>query len=71
MSTVAEPSAAESLVLDGFAEVADAQDYLKLSRATIYNLMESGSLPYARFGRRRRIPWRALRQYAAGNLVTR
>jgi excisionase family DNA binding protein len=69
------PTLAESpnnlLVADGFAEIVEAQEYLKLSRATLYNMMESGELPYAKFGRRRRIPWRALWQYAAGNLVTR
>jgi excisionase family DNA binding protein len=58
-----------SLVQDGFADVAEAQAYLRLSRAMVYLLMESGALVYARFGRRRRIPWRALHQYAEKNLV--
>jgi excisionase family DNA binding protein len=59
-----------ALIREGFAEVGEAQQYLRLSRATIYNLMESGALAYARFGRTRRIPWRALYEYAASNLVT-
>jgi excisionase family DNA binding protein len=58
------------LVADGFAEIRQAQEYLRLSRATIYNLMESGKLAYARFGRARRIPWAALKQFALGGLVT-
>jgi excisionase family DNA binding protein len=65
----AEDQARQSIVRDGFAEVGEAQEYLRLSRATIYGLMESGALAYARFGRTRRIPWRSLYSYAAGNLV--
>jgi excisionase family DNA binding protein len=59
----------QTVIRDGFAEVAEAQQYLKLSRATIYSLMESKQLAYARFGRTRRIPWRSLYEYAAGHLV--
>jgi excisionase family DNA binding protein len=57
------------MVRDGFAEIAEAQEYLRLSRSTIYSFMETGVLAYARFGRRRRIPWRALRAYAAQQVV--
>ena len=59
----------DGLVRDGFAEVAEAQAYLRLSRSTIYTLMDRGELPFARFGRTRRIPWRSLRDYAAARLV--
>jgi len=59
----------EDLVRDGFAEVAEAQLYLRLSRSTIYTLMDRRELPFARFGRTRRIPWRSLRDYAAAQLV--
>jgi excisionase family DNA binding protein len=59
----------QTVIRDGFAEIAEAQQYLRLSRATIYTLMETGRLAYARFGRTRRIPWRALYDYAASNLV--
>jgi excisionase family DNA binding protein len=59
----------DGLVRDGFAEVAEAQAYLRLSRSTIYVLMDRGELPFARFGRARRIPWRSLRDYAAAQLV--
>jgi excisionase family DNA binding protein len=69
--TATTPTPRENLVRNGFAEIAEAQAYLKLSRGTIYNLMDSGQLSYARFGRRRRIPWKALRDYAERNLVTR
>ena len=59
----------EEMVRHGFAEVAQAQEYLRLSRSTLYQMMEGGNLAYARFGRRRRIPWRALREYAARQMV--
>jgi excisionase family DNA binding protein len=59
-----------AVIRDGFAEVGEAQEYLRLSRSSIYSLMESGALAYARFGRTRRIPWRALYDYAARNLVS-
>jgi excisionase family DNA binding protein len=66
-ATMEQPQ--QAMVRDGFAEVSEAQQYLRLSRATIYNLMESGALRFARFGRTRRIPWASLRDYAARNLV--
>ena len=59
----------DEMVRDGFAEVAEAQEFLRLSRSTIYTLMDRGLLSFARFGRTRRIPWRALRDYAAAQLV--
>ncbi len=56
---------------DGFIDVAGASDFLKLSRATIYSLMERGEIPYAKFGKSRRIPRRALQEFAEKNLVVR
>jgi excisionase family DNA binding protein len=48
----------------GFATIEQAQEYLSLSRATLYKLMDQGDLAYAKFGpKSRRIPWAALRQY--------
>jgi excisionase family DNA binding protein len=52
------------LTADGFADVWEAAEYLSMSRSSIYKLMESGELQYAKFGKARRIPWRALREYA-------
>jgi excisionase family DNA binding protein len=56
-------------VEDGFASVREAERYLSISRAKLYDLMESGGLIYAKIGRARRIPWATLRQYAARCLV--
>jgi excisionase family DNA binding protein len=57
------------LMDDGFVTVAQAAEYLNLSRATVYALMDSGELAYAKFGRSRRIPRRALMDYAGRSLV--
>jgi len=54
---------------DGFADVEESSKFLAMSRASVYKLMEAGKLPFAKFGKSRRIPWRALREYAAGCLV--
>jgi excisionase family DNA binding protein len=53
----------------GFATIDQAARFLSLSRATVYNLMDGGELPWAKFGRARRIPWDAIRAYGAKNLV--
>jgi len=52
------------LTADGFASVEEAGDFLSMSRSSIYKLMESEHLRWAKFGKARRIPWVALRQYA-------
>jgi excisionase family DNA binding protein len=60
-----------SLVGDGFALVNEAAQFLRVSRSKVYMLMDAGELPYARFGRNRRIPRRALMEYAERSLVAR
>jgi excisionase family DNA binding protein len=55
----------ECLVAEGTETVAAASRFLSLSRATIYKLMENGELAFCKFGRARRIPRRALLEYAA------
>lgn len=57
-----------SLVADGLVTVQDAAYFLGLGRTSIYALMEKGCLPYLKTGRARRIPKRALVEFAARNL---
>jgi excisionase family DNA binding protein len=57
------------LTAEGFADIPAAVDFLSVSRATVYKLMDIGELPYAKFGKSRRIPWAALREYASRCLV--
>jgi excisionase family DNA binding protein len=54
---------------EGFASVAEASKFLSLSRATLYKLMDCGELAYAKFGRSRRLPWAALKEYAAKAMI--
>jgi hypothetical protein len=58
-----------NVVAGGFARLAEAQHFLGISRAMLYLLMDAGDLAYAKFGKCRRIPWQALRDYAASRMV--
>ena len=65
-----EPMRAElRAVSEGFASLREAAEYLCLCRATLYKLMDGGELAYARFGRSRRVPWAALKEFAAKSLT--
>lgn len=56
------------IVEGGFARVREAAKFLNVAESTIYAWMSQGELPFTRFGRCRRIPWQALKDYAAQNL---
>jgi len=56
------------LTEDGFADVQEAAEFLSMSRSSVYKLMESGELRYAKFGKARRIPWKALHLFAERSL---
>jgi excisionase family DNA binding protein len=58
-----------TVVGDGFATVPEAARFLGLSRAKLYQIMDNRELIYAKFGRSRRIPRRALHDYAKSCLV--
>jgi excisionase family DNA binding protein len=59
------------MIDSGFATVLEAAAFLRLSRAKIYQLMDAGDLHYAKFGKSRRIPRRALAEYAERCLMLR
>jgi excisionase family DNA binding protein len=56
---------------DGLLTVDEARQFLRASRSTVYALMDSGDLAYVKFGRNRRIPRRALIEFATSNLIAR
>lgn len=56
------------LVEDGLMTVAEATEFLRVSRAYLYQLMQSGQLPYSKLGRNRRIPRRAVVAFAARSI---
>ena len=60
--------AAAALVEDGLVKVSEAAAFLRLSKSTIYELMNNGTLAYTKIGRSRRIPRRALVRLAAREL---
>jgi excisionase family DNA binding protein len=57
------------LIEGGFVTVPEAAKYLSVSRAKVYVMMEQGELVYCKFGRSRRIPRQALREYAERCLI--
>ena len=59
------------LLADGMETPKTAAAFLKISVAQVYRLMEDGELPFAKIGRSRRIPRRALVELAARSLVGR
>ncbi len=58
-----------SAVDEGFATVVEAAAFLRVGRTHVYHLMQRGQLPYAKFGKSRRIPWVELRAFAARSIV--
>lgn len=55
---------------EGLSTVAQASEFLSLSRSEIWRLMKVGDLPYTVVGKcGRRIPRIALRDYASKRLV--
>ena len=57
-----------ALVEDGLMTVAEASRFLRLSRSTLYAIMDRGELRFAKLGRSRRIPKRAVVELAAREL---
>ncbi len=58
----------QALVADGLMTVKEAAEFLRLSRSSVYALMDHGELAFVKLGRRRRIPRRALVELAASGL---
>ena len=56
------------LVADGLLTVKEAAEFLRLSRSSVYALMDHGELAFVKLGRSRRIPRRAVIDLAARGL---
>jgi excisionase family DNA binding protein len=59
---------AEELVEMGMMSVEEAMRFLSVSRSHLYELMNKREIPWAKVGRSRRIPRKALTAYVAANL---
>jgi excisionase family DNA binding protein len=57
------------IVDEGLATITQASEFLSWGTSSIYKAMDAGELTYAKLGKSRRIPWRALREFAARQLV--
>ena len=57
-----------ALVADGLLTVREAAAFLGISRSSLYVLMDRGELPFAKIGRSRRVPRRAVIELAAREL---
>jgi excisionase family DNA binding protein len=66
----ASETADQTLFSDGLMTVGEAADFLRVSRSSIYLLMDQGKLPFAKFGKSRRIPRRALMELVQRSLVS-
>ena len=53
--------------VDRLVKLQEAMMLLSVSRATLYNLMDAGQLPYVKLGRSRRMPLSALRELIRRN----
>ncbi len=58
----------QALVADGLMTVREAAEFLRLSRSSVYALMDHGELAFVKLGRSRRIPRRAIVELAASGL---
>ena len=58
----------QALIADGPMTVKEAAEFLRLSRSSVYVLMDHGELAFVKLGRSRRIPRRALVELAASGL---
>lgn len=61
----------EAQVKEGLAKVPEVAEYLGLSRAMVYRLMDRGELPYAKLGYARRVRWVDVESYIAASMVQR
>src|SRR4051812_34658903 len=55
----------EQLMSDGLDRIETAGRFLGISRSRVYELMDAGELKFVKIGRSRRIPRRALIEFAA------
>jgi excisionase family DNA binding protein len=62
-------SESTSVIEDGFVSVPEVARFLRISRSKVYALMDSGEILYAKFGRCRRIPKKALAEFTERSLV--
>jgi excisionase family DNA binding protein len=63
----------EDVALDdrGLRPVQAVSEFLSLSRSKVYQLMETGKLPYVKIGKSRRVRWCDVLKLVDENTITR
>jgi excisionase family DNA binding protein len=64
-------SAVDKGVAPSLARVAEVAAFLKLSRSKLYQMMDSGELPYVKLGKSRRLRWSDVSALVEENTVGR
>ena len=57
MLAVAKPTKEASVDNGGLQPVPEVAKFLAISRSKVYQLMDSGELPYVKLGKSRRVRW--------------
>jgi len=57
------------IVAEGLQRISEAARFLSVSRSLIYRLINSGVLPTVRIGRSRRLPIKAVIDFAAARMT--
>ena len=58
-------SSRRALVRDGLMTIKEAAEFLSVSRTKLYDLMNRGEISWRKIGRARRVPRRAVEEFAA------
>jgi excisionase family DNA binding protein len=56
-------------VMAGYVKIDQAANYLSMSRAKVYMLMDSGQLAYVKVDKCRRISWDELRRFMSNHTI--
>lgn len=71
MSAVAMKPVESAVDGGGLRPVQDVAKFLSVSRSKVYQLMESGKLPYVKLGKSRRVRWSDVIRLVESNLISR
>ena len=55
----------------GLQPISAVATFLSLSRSKVYAMMETGQLPYVKFGKSRRVRWSDVTQLVENSVVSR
>jgi excisionase family DNA binding protein len=71
MLAVAQATKETPVDIAGLRPVQAVAQFLAISRSKVYQLMDSGDLPYVKLGKSRRVRWTDVLQLVEDNTVSR